>query len=231
MHKELFQKSVTCTILMILMFTLSGCSLIAYKPSARKAEAVAKECINPNVRLSSKKITKEKSNTCIYYIYDMVDDRGIEFQVKLADDYVSIVEPIPPFLSNYRLYYNDYSEKVIAHYSDEIEAILSRECVKKYRLNGYPDIEFYPGTDYEEIADIIMKIDELVALDYKCGGVTQSKPKSDDKVYWNGFMAAYIRVIIKEDGQSGYTLFKVYDLSGNNGSVLTYDEVLQGLYE
>lgn len=229
--KKLFVNIVLAISIIMLATILTGCSLASYKPSVDKVEQVAQECINPNITSASKRIEKVKSNAGVYYIYPMVDDRGIAFDVKLHDDYVSIVEPIPPFFSNYRVFYNNYPHKIIEFYENDITAMLNIDSVEKYNFNSGVEISFKPGTNYEEIAQIIMDIDSMLAIDYRCGGIAQTRPECDTKTFWDGFSTACIRVIIKEEieGKRKTTLFKVYDFSGQNGTKLTYDEVLEGL--
>lgn len=221
------KRTILGICLIIMALSLTGCSLSAYKPSVSKVEAVAQECINRNIKSNSKTIEKGKGATGVYYIYQMVDNRGIEFTVKLYTDYVSIVEPIPPFLSDYRRFYTNYDDKVIEHYEGELQSLLDKECVVKYTANGGIDVFFEPGTAYEEIAQTVMDIDKLLAVDYACGGTAQTKPASDPKTYWAGTSSVYIRTKIVEESKT--ILFKVFLTSGNNGSKLTYEEVLNEL--
>lgn len=218
-------------VLTTMALSLTGCSFTAYKPSVATVEKVAQECINPEVKSNSKEITKGKDNAGKFYVYSMVDSRGIEFEVKLHHRYITIVEPIPPFFSNDRKFYNNYTSKVVEHYKDDISAILNRDNVVKFTTNGNITVTFKQETPYEEIARIIMDIDTLLAVDYACGGVTQIMPQSDPNTYWSGYGAATIRVDIRNATDTDFDLFKVITLSGNNGSKLTYEQVLAELNE
>lgn len=223
-NNKRIKKGLVGALFAAMLTTLTGCSLLSYKPSVATVEKVCQECINQSIKSSNKVIKKEKDSAGIGYVYSMVDERGIEFEVKLHNSYVTIVEPIPPFFSGNRTFYNDYATKVIQYYEDDIDDILKRESVEDYNLNGGVNVDFKQGTDYEEIARVIMDIDELLAIDYKCGGVTQTKPNSDTKTFWDGFGKANIRVKIKAD-----SLFKVFTFSGNNDSLLSYEDVLEEL--
>lgn len=228
----IMNKIIGIVSLLVMIMLLAGCSLSAYKPSVSKVEAVARECINENIKRSSNKITKGKDNASVYYIYHMVDDRGVEFDLKLHTDYVVFVEPIPPFLSNYRKFYTDYPAKVVEYYESDIDNILQLECVQNYKIfPGHIEVEFVSGTDYSEIASVILEIDNLLAFDYKCGGISQIKPESDTKTYWSGVSKASISVKISGDNEekTSYALYKVFTFSTNSGNELSYEYIMEEL--
>lgn len=211
---------------------LAGCSLIPAKPSKNKVESIAKECINPEVRKAEGKIETKSSGAGSYVWYPMEDNRGIPFHVAVDNEYIAFVEPIKPFYSLVYSYITDYKASVLEYYKNDIIQMLEKANVNEYKFyskfNGGIDVEFQENTDLAEMAELIMKINDLLAYDYRYNGNLSGKISSDARARWDGYCAYDILVKMPGDvnGKTKNIVHDSFVFSDNYDNELTYEKVL-----
>jgi len=227
------KKVIILFFCLLLATALSGCSIRPHIAKNTTVEKIAKEYINSGVHLAASKHIKENSGAGVYIWYEFEDDRGICFRVGIDHGYISFVEPIKPFYSNHYSYITDYKGKVIDYYKEDIIKLLDN--VKKYDIytsyNGGIILEFESDVDLSEIADIIMKINDLLAFDYYYNGVSDGFIESDLNARWHSFCAYDILVKVIDDasGKSKNLIYTSFILSDGNSTNLTYDKIMMCL--
>lgn len=233
MYKKLNVKIVMTLICLMFCLTMTGCSLRPNKPSAQKVEAVAKECINDKVTITDGKVVTENFAAGAYVWYPLVDERGINFNVAVDNSYVTIVEPIRPFYSKHFSYITDYKGKVIEHFQDEIADVLEKSNATKYQIhtefNGGIEVDFVEGTNLSEIAETVMKINDIVAFDYRYNGDMHGKITNGRGAWWDGYCVYDILVRMPADKDGNPLIHDSFIFSDNNSTSLTYDKVLMVL--
>lgn len=226
------KKIITILFGILIVTTLSGCSVTPHIAKNTSVEKVAKECINPDVHVIGSKFQKENSGAGAYIWYQFEDARGINFRVGIDNRYISIVEPIKPFYSSHYNYLTDYKGKIIEYYEEDIINLLNNDKVKSYSIqtaySGGINIEFKSDVELSQIAEIIMKINDMLAFDYKNNGDSDSFIASDPGARWNGYCSSDILVIVKDDvsEDSKYLTYTSFICSDNNSTNLTYDKVM-----
>lgn len=235
MNKKIPQ-IICCILILCFSATVVGCSLSRYTPSAAKVEEIARIGINPDVKSNGSAKVREESGQGNYVYYPMVDDRGIEFSMVVASEYVSIVEPINGLYSKYHTYKTNYREKVKKYYREDIEKILidagAVECDFQDSFHGEIMVLFKEGTELADIADAIMQINNLLNLRYCYGGSTDGDV-GDEYGHWDDFLSFDILVKIedstKAEGKSH--MLGTFIFSDGYDHVLTYEDVMNELEE
>jgi len=226
------KKILTILFCILISTTLSACSVRPHILKAKKVEEVAKECINSNVHVVSSGHKKENSGAGSYIWYQFEDERGIDFRVGIDNRYVAIVEPIKPFYSGHYFYLTDYKGKVIDHYKEDIIELLDNDNVKEYDIqtsyNGGIIVEFESDVELSEIAETIMKINDMLAFDYVYDGVSDGFIASDLRARWHGFCSSdiLVRVYDYSSGDRKNLIYTPFIFSDNNTTTLTYDKVM-----
>jgi len=229
------KKVITALFLILMMATLTACSLRPHVAKNSQVEEIAQEYINSNVHIVSSKHDIEKGGAGAYVWYQFEDERGINFRVGIDHRYISIVEPIRPFYSSFYSYVTDYKAQVTDYYKEDIIKLLDNGNVKEYdiykSLNGGINIKFEPDTELSEIAEIIMKINDMLAFDYYYNGESDGYISQDEKSRWHAFSSYDILVEMKNDGSDGNKslIYTSFDISDNNSTKLTYDKVMMRL--
>lgn len=226
------QKLLFIIALGVCTMLLASCSFVPAKPSKNKVENVAKECINPEVKKAEGKIEMESSGAGTYIWYPMEDNRGISFRVAVDNRYISIVEPIKPFYSRAYSYITDYKASVLAHYKNDIIEMLENANVKEYKFytkfNGGLDIEFQEDTDLTEIAELIMKINDLLSYDYRYSDTISGKISGEITARWDSYCVYDIIVKMpgEVNGKAMNLIYDTFDFSDHYEKELTYEKIL-----
>lgn len=214
---------------------LSACSIRPHIAKNKEVEKVAQECINSDVHVLSSKYEKENSGAGAYIWYQFEDKRGINFRVGIDQRYISFVEPIKPFYSYHYNYLTDYKGKVIEHYKEDIIKLLDNDKVRNYDIetsySGGIIIELEPDVELSEIADIMMKINDMLEFDYYYNCDSSGFIASDLRARWNGFDSydILIRVYADTSSERKYLIYSSFFLSDGNSTNLTYDKIMMCL--
>ena len=115
-------KKISLIIVLIATCMLTACSFIPKRSNAETAEKYAQKYINEQVSLSDKKSESQKDSYQMRTIYHLKDDRNIEFNVMVDDNYISFVEAsIPNIYTNYTIFSSDYKARVMEYYFEDID--------------------------------------------------------------------------------------------------------------
>lgn len=216
---------------------LMGCSIAPRKPSVKTVEKTAKRYINSGVSMLDNKVERKDSNADTKFTYNLQDDIGIPFHVFVSNRYFAIVEPIRPFHDNYLTYYTDYKGQVIKANREAVDAIIERLDVIDSKINtdthvASIELTLKENVKLEDIAQAIIDLDELLALDYS--GSDDNSFELETNSSWNGYDPFDVLIQIKSDevddnGKQKTLLHATFLFSDNNEHKLTYDDVLQQL--
>lgn len=220
---------------------LTGCTFVYNKPSVSRIEALAQECINSGIRSNSKSVDSNTDAGGKNFIYQMVDDDGVEFTITVENSYVNGFTTTIPFVYSGRMEYRtDYIDCVLRYYEDDIKAVLDNDCVTEYHLLGTwgpLEIHFEAGTDYSEMADILVDIDTLIDLEYINNyhdSSRDSRYQLDDtgNIVWDEGKSYDVLIIMPksedEDKTNGdYKLWHSLKFSDKNNNKLTRESVIK----
>lgn len=211
---------------------LTACSFVPKKSNAKTAEKYAKQYINEQVSLVDKKGDSQNDSYRMRTIYHLKDVRNIDFDVRVDDNFVSFVDAIIPYLyTNKMIFTTDYRTKVMDYYSKDIERIISELKLEKTYTstpnNANLRVSVSEEESLENIAEAIMKIDDLLDYDYKLSSEVTRKMAEKDIVWENGMDGTIHIEMSNSDGKR--LLYLTFEFSDGNTHILTYEKVLRTL--
>jgi len=228
LERKIMNKKIAFLVI-CLCFTclLSGCSPFPKKPKASDAISYSRMCINSGVEASGERNHSERNSYGKKYYYPMIDERGIEFNVIATNSKDMFFDAYTPFYSNFLAYTTDYKSCVINYYMDDIENILKTVSVDEFDVRAnILDITLTEDNSLEEIAAMIMEIDNLLDFDYRNNAVLQDLLGA--KCYWS-CTDSYDLLIKMRDSENESIISECFLFSDNNRTNLSYDMVLKTL--
>lgn len=165
-------------------------------------------------------------------IYHLKDARNIEFNVRVDDKFVSFVDAsIPNLYTNKMIFTTDYRSKVMNCYIKDIEEIIYGLKLKKdfIRTTNKAHLRVCVSDEelLENIAEAIMKVDDLLDYNYKLSSEIICERVEKDIIWENGMDGTINVEMSSQDGKR--LIYLTFEFSDGNTHILTYEKILRTL--